>query len=158
MLFWPFNFTKTLYYISCIYLYCYIGKNMQNSFLMGLMFWISWRVSPQKIKIFMEICIFKKRSKSIGFQVVVWSQNLRFSYFLFGFIFKRSLRPKRARSARRAAKPRARRAKRAVSGEAAKRQMRKPCTLQPLTNVHPSLQSFQHSHRVDPLLSGCEVK
>ena len=75
---------------------------------------------------------FKKGFKSNRFQVIVWSRNLRFSYFSFGFIFKRSSSPKRARSARRAAKPR----------ETAKRQIRKPCTFKPCAPQPSVLPAF----------------
>ena len=54
---------------------------VHNNFLMGLVFWNCWRVALKKFKFLMGIWIFKKGFKSNGFQVVVWSQNLRF--FLF---------------------------------------------------------------------------
>ena len=34
-----------------------------------------------------NVCVLKSRAKSIGFQLVIWSRNLRFLYF--GFTFKR---------------------------------------------------------------------
>ena len=95
-------------------------ESVHNNYLMGLIFGTSRRVALTKKNSVWGYGFFKKGFKSNGFQVVVWSQNLRFSYFSFGLIFKRISSPKRARSARRAAKPRAGRAKRAMSGAAAR--------------------------------------
>ena len=43
----------------------------------------------RKLKSLWGYVFFRKLFKSNRFQVVVWSQNLRFSYFSFGLIFKR---------------------------------------------------------------------
>ena len=42
---------------------CYMGQNLQNNYLMGLIFWRSWRVALKKIKILMGIWIFQKTFK-----------------------------------------------------------------------------------------------
>ena len=70
-------------------------ENVHNSCLMGLIFSISWRVTPKKIKMLMGIWIFQKRFQKYRFQVGVWSQNLRFSYFSFALILKRIFKPKK---------------------------------------------------------------
>ena len=75
-------------------------EKVHNNYLMGLIFSTSWSVAPTKKKnSIWGYGFFKKGFKSNGFQVVVWSQNLRFSYFSFGLIFKRISSPKCARSA-----------------------------------------------------------
>ena len=85
-----FIFPETyIYYISCIYLYCYMGEKVHNNYLMGLIFSTSWMVAPKKNKILWGYDFFKKLFKSNRFQVIVWSQKFRFSYFSFGLIFKR---------------------------------------------------------------------
>ena len=61
MLFWSFIFPETyIYYISCIYIYCYMEENVHKNYLVGLIFWRSWGVAPKKIKFFMGIWIFQK--------------------------------------------------------------------------------------------------
>ena len=104
--FWSFIFPETyIYYISCIYLYCYRGEKVHNNYLMGLIFGTSRRVALAKKNSLWGYVFFKKGFKSNRFQVVVWSQNLsfflfrissqilrfsqklRFSHFLFGMIF-----------------------------------------------------------------------
>ena len=60
-----------------------MGENVHNNYLMGLIFLTSWRVVPNKIKFIWGYEFFKKLFKSNRFQVVVWSQHLRFSYFSF---------------------------------------------------------------------------
>ncbi len=57
-----FFFPETnICYISCTYLYCYMGEKVHNNYLMGLVFSTSWRVAPTKIKFLMGIWIFQKR-------------------------------------------------------------------------------------------------
>ena len=47
--FWSFIFPETyIYYIACIYLYCYRGVKVHNNYLMGLIFSTSWSVPPRK--------------------------------------------------------------------------------------------------------------
>ena len=60
-----------------------MGEKVHNNYLVGLIFSTSWRVAPTKIKFLMGYGVLKKGFKSNRFQVVVWSQNLRFSYFSF---------------------------------------------------------------------------
>merc|ERR1712212_1436120 len=82
--FWSFIFPETyICYISCIYLYCYRGEKVHNNYLMGLIFSTSWSAPPRKKNSLWGYGFFKKGFKSNRFQVVVWSQNLRFSYFSF---------------------------------------------------------------------------
>ena len=57
---------------------------MHKNFLMGLIFWKCWCVALKKFKFLRGYGFFKKGFKSNGFQVVVWSQNLRF-FFILGF-------------------------------------------------------------------------
>ena len=64
-------------------------KNLQDNFPMGLIFRTSWRVAPTKKKSLMGIWIFQKRFQKYRISVANWSQNLRFSHFSFGLIFKR---------------------------------------------------------------------
>ena len=78
---------------------------MHNNFLMGLIFWKCWRVALKKFKMHMGIWIFQKPFKSNRFQIVVWSQNLRFSYFLFELIFESIYSQKKASLARTVLKP-----------------------------------------------------
>ena len=47
----------------------------------------SWGVGVSLSKLPYERVFLKNNTKSIGFQMVIWSQNLRFSYFSFGLIF-----------------------------------------------------------------------
>ena len=89
MLLWSFIFPETyIYYRKCIYLFCFLGKNVHNNYLMGLIFWKCWRVTLMKFKIRIRIWIFQKIFRSNGFQVVIWSQNLRFSYFCLALFLK----------------------------------------------------------------------
>ena len=54
--FWSFIFPETyICYISCIYLYFYMGEKVQNNYFMGLILSTSWRVAPTKIKFLMGI-------------------------------------------------------------------------------------------------------
>ena len=89
-------FLKLIYMIDNVYNFISIWrKNVQNNYLMGLIFSTSWRVATMKIEFYMGIWFFKKHFESHGFHVVVWSQNVRFSYFSFGLIFQRILAKKR---------------------------------------------------------------
>ena len=62
--FWSFIFPET--YISCIYYSRQVGE-----------------LTPRKLNSRLGYGFFKKGFKSNRFQVIVWSQNLRFSYFSF---------------------------------------------------------------------------
>ena len=73
-----------------------MGKNVHNNYLMGLIFWKCWSVALKKFRIFMGIWIFFKTFQKYRFHVVVWSQNLRFSFFSYGLIFKRISSQKKA--------------------------------------------------------------
>ena len=47
-----FFFLETyIYYISCIYLHRYMEQNVQNNYLMGLVFWTNWGPDQQKSKL-----------------------------------------------------------------------------------------------------------
>ena len=67
-----------------MYLFCYVGKNLHNNYLMGLIFSTSWRVAPKKIKILMGIWNNKKKT----FQKYPISGNSlepKFEIFFKGF-------------------------------------------------------------------------
>ena len=49
----------------------------------------SWGVWILFFKFLWGNVFLKNHGKSVGYQVVIWSQNLRFSYFSFGLIFRR---------------------------------------------------------------------
>ena len=71
-----------MYISTCIsnkscHRHSYGFQNLMSSWGVGILF-----SKLPYVRVFL-----KNHAKSIGFQVVIWSQNLRFSYFSFGLIF-----------------------------------------------------------------------